>query len=121
MELGKVFSTLALLGYIFNFSILYSNYAIEAIYSLKVFTKRVHESIDLTFEKHKLYMSMSAIEATIIDDDFDPLASFRTKRSIQKMNESLIAENNKKANVKLDHVFAQWNVKEDQDTGEDLE
>ena len=37
LELGKVFSTLALLGYIFNFSILFSNYAIEAIYSLKVF------------------------------------------------------------------------------------
>ena len=32
LELGKVFSTLALLGYIFNFSILYSNYAIEALY-----------------------------------------------------------------------------------------
>jgi hypothetical protein len=34
LELGKVFSTLALLGYVFNFSILYSNYAIEALYSL---------------------------------------------------------------------------------------
>lgn len=32
LELGKVFSTLALLGYIFNFSILYSNYAIESLY-----------------------------------------------------------------------------------------
>lgn len=31
LELGKVFSTIALLGYIFNFSILYSNYAIEAL------------------------------------------------------------------------------------------
>ena len=37
LELGKVFSTLALLGYIFNFSILYSNYAIEGLYSLGVF------------------------------------------------------------------------------------
>ena len=37
LELGKVFSTLALLGYIFNFSILYSNYAIESFYSLSVF------------------------------------------------------------------------------------
>jgi hypothetical protein len=37
LELGKVFSTLALLGYIFNFSIVYSNYAIESIYQLKVF------------------------------------------------------------------------------------
>lgn len=36
LELGKVFSTLALLGYVFNFSILYSNYAIEALYSLQV-------------------------------------------------------------------------------------
>jgi len=28
LELGKVFSTLSLLGYIFNFSVLYSNYAV---------------------------------------------------------------------------------------------
>ena len=45
LELGKVFSTLALLGYIFNFSILYSNHAIEALYSLSVFNKRVKEVI----------------------------------------------------------------------------
>jgi len=45
LELGKVFSTLALLGYIFNFSILYSNYAIEALYSLSVFNQRVEEVI----------------------------------------------------------------------------
>jgi len=41
LELGKVFSTLALLGYIFNFSILYSNYAIESLYALSVFTQRI--------------------------------------------------------------------------------
>ena len=41
LELGKVFSTLALLGYIFNFSILYSNYAIESLYTLSVFNKRI--------------------------------------------------------------------------------
>ena len=29
LDLGKVFSTLALLGYIFNFSIMFSNLAIE--------------------------------------------------------------------------------------------
>lgn len=34
LDLGKVFSTLALLGYIFNFSITYSNFAIESLYSL---------------------------------------------------------------------------------------
>ena len=45
LELGKVFSTLALLGYIFNFSILYSNYAIESLYSLQVFNKRIEEVI----------------------------------------------------------------------------
>jgi len=45
LELGKVFSTLALLGYIFNFSIVYSNYAIEAVYSLRVFNQRVTEVI----------------------------------------------------------------------------
>lgn len=41
LELGKVFSTIALLGYVFNFSILYSNYAIEAIYTIRVFNQRV--------------------------------------------------------------------------------
>lgn len=45
LELGKVFSTLALLGYIFNFSILYSNYAIESLYALSVFNKRVEQVI----------------------------------------------------------------------------
>ena len=41
LELGKVFSTLALLGYIFNFSILYSNYAIESLNSLAVLDRRI--------------------------------------------------------------------------------
>ncbi len=82
LELGKVFSTLALLGYIFNFSILYSNYAIEAVYSLKVFNKRIKEVIDSSFEKQKHYLSTSAVEATIIDDDYDPLASFRSKKAL---------------------------------------
>jgi hypothetical protein len=82
LELGKVFSTLALLGYIFNFSILYSNYAIEAVYSLKVFRKRIKEVIDSSFEKQKHYLNTSAVEATIIDDDYDPLASFRSKKAV---------------------------------------
>ena len=51
LELGKVFSTLALLGYIFNFSIVYSNYAIEAVYQLKVFNQRVTEVIVRTRER----------------------------------------------------------------------
>lgn len=41
LELGKVFSTLALLGYIFNFSIVNSNYAIESLYALSVLNKRI--------------------------------------------------------------------------------
>ena len=41
LELGKVFSTLVLLDYIFNFSILYSNYAIESLNTLSVFNKRI--------------------------------------------------------------------------------
>lgn len=41
LELGKVFSTIALLGYVFNFSVLYSNYALEALYTIIVFNKRV--------------------------------------------------------------------------------
>ena len=45
LELGKVFSTLALLGYIFNFSITYSNYAIESLYALSVLNKRIDQVI----------------------------------------------------------------------------
>jgi hypothetical protein len=45
LELGKVFSTIALLGYIFNFSILYSNYAIEALNKIYVFNRRVDQII----------------------------------------------------------------------------
>lgn len=45
LELGKVFSTIALLGYVFNFSVLYSNYAVEALYSLIVFNKRVDQVV----------------------------------------------------------------------------
>ena len=45
LALGKVFSTLALLGYIFNFSILFSNYAIEALNSLGIFFTRVDSEI----------------------------------------------------------------------------
>ena len=41
LELGKVFSTLALLGYIFNFSIVNSNYAIESLYALSVLNTRI--------------------------------------------------------------------------------
>lgn len=52
LELGKVFSTLALLGYIFNFSILYSNYAIESIYCLQVFDKRITSIIESVLKPH---------------------------------------------------------------------
>lgn len=45
LDLGKVFSTLALLGYIFNFSIMFSNLAIEKLFSLSVFNKRIEEVI----------------------------------------------------------------------------
>jgi hypothetical protein len=53
LELGKVFSTLALLGYIFNFSIVYSNYAIEAVYSLRVFNQRVTEVITRSCQRQE--------------------------------------------------------------------
>ena len=45
LELGKVFSTIALLGYVFNFSVLYSNYALEAIYTIVTFNKRVDKIV----------------------------------------------------------------------------
>ena len=52
LELGKVFSTIALLGYVFNFSVLYSNYALEAIYTIVTFNKRV-DKIILMAETYK--------------------------------------------------------------------
>ena len=45
LELGKVFSTLSLLWYIFNFSIVYSNYAIESIFQLRLFHERIQSTI----------------------------------------------------------------------------
>lgn len=51
LDLGKVFSTLTLLGYIFNFSVLFSNYAIEALNSLQIFLKRIDEAITTPFEE----------------------------------------------------------------------
>lgn len=51
LALGKVFSTLALLGYIFNFSVLFSNYAIEALNCLGIFFQRVDETITIPFEE----------------------------------------------------------------------
>jgi len=45
LSMGKVFSTIAMLGYVFNFSILYSNYAIEALYTIVVFNKRVDQIV----------------------------------------------------------------------------
>ena len=52
LELGKVFSTIALLGYVFNFSVLYSNYALEALYTIVVFNKRI-DMIVLSAEKYR--------------------------------------------------------------------
>jgi hypothetical protein len=50
LELGKVFSTLSLLGYIFNFSVLYSNYAVEALFQLNVFFERIELAITKPYE-----------------------------------------------------------------------
>lgn len=52
LDLGKVFSTIALLGYVFNFSVLYSNYAIEALYTIVTFNKRI-DNIILMSETYK--------------------------------------------------------------------
>jgi len=51
LELGKVFSTLSMLGYIFNFSVNFSNLAIEALNSIQVFLDRIDEAITQPFEK----------------------------------------------------------------------
>lgn len=52
LDLGKVFATIALLGYVFNFSVLYSNYALEALYTIVTFNKRI-DTIVLMADKYK--------------------------------------------------------------------
>jgi ABC-type bacteriocin/lantibiotic exporter with double-glycine peptidase domain len=76
LELGKVFSTLTLLGYIFNFSVLYSNWAIEALNSLKVFQNRISEVITSPFEEStKNKVDVIKIESGIVFEN----ASFSWK------------------------------------------
>ena len=63
LELGKVFSTLALLGYIFNFSILNSNYAIESLFTLGVFNKRIEQVITgPLLSKDKNYLNRKHVQ-----------------------------------------------------------
>lgn len=38
-----MFATIALLGYVFNFSVLYSNFALEAIYTIVVLNRRIDQ------------------------------------------------------------------------------
>ena len=87
MELGKVFSTLTLLGYIFNFSVLYSNWAIEALNSLKVFQKRISEVITEPFEESaKSKADVIKIESGIVFEN----ASFSWKpKASQNVGDSL--------------------------------
>lgn len=120
LELGNVFSTLAMLGYIFNFSILYSNYALEALYSIKVFDKRITEVIEGAFKKQKDYVNKGVVEATIIDDDYDIMNSWRSNKKQPKL-EDLSSSRDEPPSVKLENVYSQWNMKEELDTGEDLE
>lgn len=51
LDLGKVFSTMALLSHIFNFSIVYSNLAIEQLFQLKVYNRRIEEVITGPFDE----------------------------------------------------------------------
>lgn len=84
LDLGKVFSTLALLGYVFNFSIVYSNYAIEALYQLKIFNQRIAEVIDKCREDGK-----------------------------QRATDTLIVDGNQSsARLAMDNVYSQWNLQE---------
>ena len=104
LELGKVFSTLALLGYIFNFSILYSNYAIESIYCLRVFDRRIREVIESVLRGKEI---KDHVEATLVDEDYD----IQTGRSLSTTT----------TGIKLDNVYSQWTMHEDKDTGEDID
>lgn len=53
LDLGKVFSTLALLSYIFNFSIMFSNLAMQELFSLSVFNQRIEEAISKQFDQNQ--------------------------------------------------------------------
>ena len=75
--------------------------------------------MESTFHKNQ-QLAKSLVEATIIDDDFDPLSTFQSRRGM-KLNEIKQMDENVKGYIKLEGVFSQWNVHEDKDTGEDIE
>lgn len=60
------------------------------------------------------------MEATIIDEDNDILNSWRSNKKDGKQVD-LSSHREEAPYIKLDHVYSQWNFKEEQDTGEDLE
>lgn len=68
LEIGKVFSTLALLGYIFNYSVIISNQALESLYTLRVFDRRIKDVIESVIPNKRLNNKYH-IEATLGDDE----------------------------------------------------
>ena len=92
LELGKVFSTIALLGYIFNFSILYSNYAFEAIYKIIVFNQRIDQII----------IDAQNFSKQILEKDQSKVLPF--------LHESKSASNNPE--IELKDVSAIWSTKD---------
>ena len=77
LELGKVFSTLALLGYIFNFSIVNSNYAFESLYILSVFNQRIVDVITgPLLRKDLTKINIRKFNENELDKDQDLLMEF---------------------------------------------
>jgi len=84
LDLGKVFSTIALLGYVFNFSVLYSNYALEALYTIVVFNKRI-DTIVLMAEKYgervtSGTLSLSQNGSAKLDSKAPPMAEHEQRK-----------------------------------------
>ena len=55
------------MGYVFNFSVLYSNYALEAIYAIKVFKKRVANVVTMTIARSERGDIGEQVDGTVVD------------------------------------------------------
>lgn len=92
LELGKVFSTIALLGYVFNFSVLYSNYALEALYTIVTFNKRI-DNIILMAETYRTRVNSGNLS-------LDPKVNAQQTKTEAKKKITSVTEEQDQANYK---------------------
>jgi len=120
LELGKVFSTIALLGYVFNFSVLYSNYALEALYTIVVFNKRI-DKIVLRAQEYAAKNAEHGENGAFDDQhkDFN-----RQQIRISEVSESgratrhMVLKSGSAPSIRFDNVSAIWSSRTFAETGQ---